>query len=125
MIRKQYFLECTSLINGRADTAGEAWQRWTRRIRQDWERCYLVETCERFFLGNQHEWSVLHPWFDMHDEACTCNYLWVTIQAQLPSLSYQNPTFHVTPTGLATTLAAERNAAMLEALLESIGLEDR
>jgi len=58
-------------MNGCVDTAGEAWQRWTRReaqrIRQDWERCYLVETCERFFLGNRHEWSVLHPWFDMHD----------------------------------------------------------
>lgn len=96
-----------------------------RRVRQDWEHRYLVEHCERFFLGNQHEFGDLHPWFDVQENEPTFNYIWATIQAQLPALYYQNPTFNVTPLQPAQTPQAETAAALEEALLDTMAQEDR
>jgi hypothetical protein len=118
-------------LTGRSRDDRDLWQTWTkrvshaRRVRQDWERRYLVETCERFFLGNQHEWGDLHPWFDVHDASCTFNYIWATIMSQLPGLYYQNPTFNVTPNQPVLTPQAEAAAAMEEALLDRIAQQDR
>lgn len=95
-----------------------------KKVRGDWERRYLVETCERFFLGNQHEYGALHPWFDVQENDPTFNYIWATIQAQLPSLYYQNPTFNVTATEPAMTASAEHAAALEEALLRTIADEE-
>lgn len=111
-------------------TAHDDYQRWmqrvahSKRLRQDWERRYLVETCERFFLGNQHEYGELHPWFDIQENEPTFNYIWSTIQAQIPALYYTNPTFNVTPLQPAMTPHAEQGAALEEALLDTIAQED-
>ena len=125
--------EYTAPLDG-SSTSGtnqEEYQKWVNRVahakqlRQDWERRYLVETCERFFLGNQHEYGELHPWFDVQDNEPTFNYIWATIQAQLPALYYQNPTFNVTPLQPAQSAQAEQAAAQEEALLLTIAQEDR
>lgn len=107
------------------------WQRWVtrvaqaKRLRTDWSRRYQVETCERMFLGNQHDTGPLSPWFDAADQAPTFNYIWATIQSQLPSLYYQNPSFHCTPQQPAQTPMAEQAAALEEALLDTIAQQER
>ena len=123
--------EYSTPLDGRAATDLDLYQKWVgrvahaKRVRQDWERRYLVETCERFFLGNQHEYGDLHPWFDVQENEPTFNYIWATIQSQIPALYYQNPTFNVTPLQPAQSAAAEQAAAMEEALLSTIAQEDR
>lgn len=112
-------------------TNATEFERWVtrvahaKRLRQDWERRYMVETCERFFLGNQHEYGELHPWFDVQENEPVFNYVWATIQAQIPALYYQNPTFNVTPLQPAQSAQAEQAAAMEERLLAVIAQEDR
>jgi len=96
-----------------------------KQVRRDWEQRYLVETCERFFLGNQHEYGALHPWFDVQENEPTFNYVWAAIQDKLPSLYYQNPTFHVTPMQPGSTAAAEQVAAQAEALLRTVANEEQ
>jgi len=115
----------------RTRTDYETYQKWVsrvshaRRLRSDWERRFLVETCERFFTGNHYEYGDLHPWFDVQQHEPTFNYVWATIQAQLPALYYQNPTFNVSSLQPAQNVQAEQAVAMEERLLEVIGQEDR
>ena len=109
----------------------DEWEKWTTRVahaktlRADWERRYQVEVCERFFAGNQHQYSELNPWFDTAVSEPMFNYIWATIQSQIPALYYQNPTFNVTPLAPAQSAQAEVAAAMEEALLSVIAQEDR
>ena len=96
-----------------------------KRVRSDWERRYQVETCERFFLGNHHDYGALHPWFDVQENEPTFNYIWATILEKMPAIYYQNPTFNVTATQPALTPMAEQAAALEEALLRTIADEEQ
>jgi hypothetical protein len=109
------------------DTATKADQdllaRWKTRvaraqkIRKDWEVAYKVEKCERYFLGMQGDRG-------RGDQDTVFNHTWATIKTQRPNLFYTQPKFFVRSKPGRNNPTLERDAAIGEATLESVGKQD-
>ena len=94
-------------------------RRWQlgRRLRQTWQTDYQVESLYNRFLGKKHI-------LQLEDDEIQINRFWPTIQAQLPSLFFQSPTFRIVTKEREATGDALLRVAYGEAVLHEISTRE-
>jgi hypothetical protein len=95
------------------------WQQRAERgkaHRKTWEERFQIETCERFFLGDQGGGP--------SETGLTLNHFLATVKTIRPSLYYQAPKFFVRPKPRRATPRQLANARVGEGVLESIAGRD-
>lgn len=105
------------------ETRQQSLETWKARVataeklRKDWVLDYDVEKCEQYYLGRQTELT-------RKTSDLVFNFFRATIKTMQPGLFFQNPKMFVRPKGGLKPPAQERNAAIGEGVLESVGAQD-
>lgn len=90
-----------------------------KKVRQDWERKYQVEDCEKYYLGQQDRVG------GASQNEIVLNQFLATIKTMRPGLLFAMPKYFVRPKPGHKAPAMELRAAMGEGVLEAIGNQDQ
>ncbi len=90
----------------------------SKRVRDDWETEQQVLECEKYFLGEQGEYSTRRR------NSRSFNHFRAIVRTQKPNLFHSNPKFFVRPKKGTDGPETELKAAQGEGVLDAIGTQD-